>query len=831
MRFPYGISRLRNSYEQQNAAATVTNDKSQAPTPAAPPTLQFNIGTPDEKDIVPAFSKVQSPLSQEASLLGIVSSLQRERVSYVGIMATDVLDAVFLARFLRKTCPDVRIFLFDSDLLFARAEPNAAFEGILNITTYPLFGRNQHWTRTELKGVLPRRTAFANRYAEGEYNAARKQLWEMQAISHSMGEVLLDYRRPDRLYPQERRPPLWLTVLGRDGYWPVALLDKVAKQPEDADSSLESAPPQGNELPSEELHPEPPSHAWTLILAAVTVFAVVHCLYTWLVYLYPGASPTVSMALYRFLAAYPRDTAESVRAPIDADVRNSEAYRCPRLLLLVTTVLLCAEMVLAATGVPYVFRRGDKAFFDYWYFYVPVAAAVGLLATAGFITFRPGANRAVGWGAWVGALIFACAWWFPFLCYYKPERQAFFFAYRMAHPGNGVSPATPVLLFLGALFAWGFMLLSRRAGVPPPQVPQIGDIAELAATLNRGLAMVVSGRSLIPALAMVLLWGVFFRGLFRLRSVEALSYDLLILFLLAVSYGLLFAAWSQLLEAWKRFRQFLEALERHPMHKAFSRLPKELSALPLFQPEPQKVDLFTSARSSHTADALVAELESTPYAVSLGVHADAIRRFLRIAELQHAMLIQECPDFYGPVSAVSHQLEQTVLRTANDLVSWSQDKFWKDGDSSSLPEKEDSADRLQRERILAEEFIALRLVLYIRHVLRQMRSLLWFVVIDFVLIVLALSSYPFLSASLVTVLCIGSLLILGTGIALVFAQMDRDAVLSALSSTTPNEIGKPFYVRLASFGALPLLAVLATRFPSISQFLSGWVQPAIEALR
>ena len=121
--------------------------------------------------------------------------------------------------------------------------------------------------------------------------------------------------------------------------------------------------------------------------------------------------------------------------------------------------------------------------------------------------------------------------------------------------------------------------------------------------------------------------------------------------------------------------------------------------------------------------------------------------------------------------------------------------------------------------------------MYIRHVLRQMRSVLWFIVIDFVLTVLALSSYPFQSNRVVSVACVGILVILGAGMVVVLAQMDRNTVLSRLSDGTPHELGTSFYLRLTSFGALPLLTVLATQFPPIAQFLSGWVQPVLEALR
>ncbi|HWZ81140.1 MAG TPA: hypothetical protein VNW47_00865 [Terriglobales bacterium] len=39
-----------------------------------------------------------------------------------------------------------------------------------------------------------------------------------------------------------------------------------------------------------------------------------------------------------------------------------------------------------------------------------------------------------------------------------------------------------------------------------------------------------------------------------------------------------------------------------------------------------------------------------------------------------------------------------------------------------------------------------------------------------------------------------------------------------------------FRRRLVSYGALPLLTVLASQFPGIGRFLFPWVQPAIESL-
>jgi hypothetical protein len=63
-----------------------------------------------------------------------------------------------------------------------------------------------------------------------------------------------------------------------------------------------------------------------------------------------------------------------------------------------------------------------------------------------------------------------------------------------------------------------------------------------------------------------------------------------------------------------------------------------------------------------------------------------------------------------------------------------------------------------------------------------------------------------------------------------FAQMDRDAILSRLSGTEPGKLDRDFYYRVVSYGALPLLALLASQFPSIGRFLFSWLQPGLNAL-
>ena len=62
-------------------------------------------------------------------------------------------------------------------------------------------------------------------------------------------------------------------------------------------------------------------------------------------------------------------------------------------------------------------------------------------------------------------------------------------------------------------------------------------------------------------------------------------------------------------------------------------------------------------------------------------------------------------------------------------------------------------------------------------------------------------------------------LVAGATMGFVFAQMDRNAQLSRLSEASPNHFGVNFVYRMLSYGALPLLTLLASLVPDIGSFL------------
>jgi len=104
-------------------------------------------------------------------------------------------------------------------------------------------------------------------------------------------------------------------------------------------------------------------------------------------------------------------------------------------------------------------------------------------------------------------------------------------------------------------------------------------------------------------------------------------------------------------------------------------------------------------------------------------------------------------------------------------------------------------------------------------------------VVGVLLLILAISAYPFQPHSLL--LMFNSVVILlFVAIAFwAFIGMNRDLALSSLNGTKPGEItwDKQFLVRVAFYGLIPLLALLGAQFPeSVTQFIS-YILPATKS--
>ncbi len=226
--FPRNISTLRNATEN-DAHLPGFGDDSRPQFPRNGITFSLK-GDEHSSSDVPAYSKQQTPVSQESVLFSIGSLLKTNTVHYIGIVASDPLDLLFLSRYLHSACPNVRIFTLDSDLLFEHGSDSADYTGILAVTTSPLFPMNQLWTGSAGKSLH----TFASSNFEEIYNAETDLLLHLPGSpTNRRGEAdFRDYRDPfhERAGGQHT-PPLWLTTVARGGYQPLDVLYPADSKP------------------------------------------------------------------------------------------------------------------------------------------------------------------------------------------------------------------------------------------------------------------------------------------------------------------------------------------------------------------------------------------------------------------------------------------------------------------------------------------------------------------------------------------------------------------------------------------------------------------------
>jgi len=129
--------------------------------------------------------------------------------------------------------------------------------------------------------------------------------------------------------------------------------------------------------------------------------------------------------------------------------------------------------------------------------------------------------------------------------------------------------------------------------------------------------------------------------------------------------------------------------------------------------------------------------------------------------------------------------------------------------------------------LLAEEFLAIRYLSLIRAVLVNMGYLMRFVSTSFILGIVALNSYPFQPRREIDWMFTGLLFILGSGVVFVFAQMHRNSILNRITDSDASKLGGEFWVRLATFGAVPVLTWLAYQFPAVGGSILRMVQPGL----
>lgn len=918
LRFPRNISTLRNATETDTHLPGFGDDSKRPEMPHNGLTFSLK-GDEHASSDTPVFSKQQSPVAQESVLFSIGSMLKANVVHYVGVIASDPLDTLFLTRYLHSACPNLRIFTLESDLLFEHGSDSADYQGTLSVTSAPLFPMSQLWSGS--RGEL---YAFPSSNFEAIYNATNELLMHLPGsptYSSSTHKALVaadfrDFRDPFG-GPGKQTPPLWLTVAARTGFQPIAVLKPQESEFAAHDSAKNPrlvpqywpgwgysfglllcccllywfaiiwATPCGNRTlaifstKSDEPNPLPRAfylYAIGCSLSALlaiwmvvpgTIIAEQSAAWDWRTSLLAlqsfvlfslGASAVVST-----LAFTEKRHSQKGKDPVGQDLRVEAIPKLAKIPVTVRSSIAVFALYAFAIGQGLLPQsRGHALSHLTIYFWAGWFAIGANIATS----LRPlcdallksAPDQLASWRyRWRRIRRMPYIWatcalslatllivgYAVLTIFWRAGKQSdFLAACRSLDLTSGVSPLIPVSLLLISLMALAFVQLRRVAYYEDhyPGVPKFkGDLfcPELRTVVKtiRERTHLLSCHYAHVA-AYILLGAVLANCLLQPshQTFEDLGLETLILALSIASGFFLVLVWIRFLIIWSAFGEFLQQLERHPLRHVFSLLPRGFVWSPVWQGGGKK---RTHVAVTRSLECLLALKNHKP--INRGLRAAVQLRIEPFQKEVEKLLRKSAKRERAP--QIDHRrLENNLLIVAEQAAHHLESREWSLGGyevKSELLKKEDTKDALRvdpNDFIEAEpeticgELVAYRLLAFINYVLWQLDNLVSYLSLGFLLLAIALNSYTFRSSTIIDWILVAMFIIMTTGIVFVFAQADRDAILSRITGTEEGKLDRHFFTHLISYGALPALVLAATHFPTVGRFFFSWVKPALEAI-
>ncbi len=277
--FPLHISKLRGSYERRGLFHSRQN-----PALRTAEQLTVPFGELDNaRDLIEPQTPLFTTAVDELTLDQILTDINRQQIDKVGIVATDPLDTIFLAREVRRFRPDAQIFTTQGNLLYTHPEFISDLRGMIVGSTYPLFPSNQSWSYTYQRDQT--HAFFVSDNAQGVYNAVVGHLAEIFKRRSELRGVkepnFLEYGQP--FVPPHsgfNKPPIWISVVGYRGLYPLKVIRTKENQGEekyllDVRSLLSQPEPQPNALPDWEARHFAPlcTPAWRVLFWTVSALS------------------------------------------------------------------------------------------------------------------------------------------------------------------------------------------------------------------------------------------------------------------------------------------------------------------------------------------------------------------------------------------------------------------------------------------------------------------------------------------------------------------------------------------------------------------------------
>ncbi len=867
--YPRDMSALRAQYQKESIfssgessadhqAHAILQDGAEAEGPST-----------SSADTVPNFSGPVTPLAQESILYGVVADLRAHHPMYLILRCTNPLDYLFLTRFFHRTYPEGRIVIVGQDLLLSREVDTTEFRGVLGLANYPLVPGDQHWSLLIDDSTTPHaHRVFESHVAQGTYLAARYTFdpkatpTQTQPLSFARKPNLSGYTDPYWLHltgaPPDH-PPTWLSVVGRDGFWPIATLN-------------ETTTPRGD------LHTAPPSGMIKLVpgslrynLDPVTHRPLKPLPFSFPLSWYIFALGALLLLFYQLYGLYLHD-----RIPSSGlfSVFRPDTSTAQRILVSVSC-LVVVLILLEAVGVSMALPSG-QVLSDLHLFLIYTILAIALTFwLARFVHTRN--TKTVNTAYWTSFAVFVVAYCFIWFLIHLDTAVNLPLFYRMGHITSGVSPILPVLFLSIGFYLWswqamaGNLLMSGTRPLLPffnpagqPTTPPLFRISSVmdSQIVRMAQPLSLAHEILFPPL-IVVACSVFLsvRGLDLLTpllTLESHPYTVLINFSLLVAFFLSMVETARLFNTWSYLRKLLVALSDLRLRRTFAHIRAVPSTslwgvsgnVPRIQFEFFAQQLDAAVRLQKIIQDAAQQRDAPVHLQK--IHLDPIQglddavAYGQAFAQENADKLSNGPLWHHPICHPTNPSKQFIREIFSAAVSdvlhnillpaWEKETsslcidatpVAADGSKCKLPDMTLSPEPVAS----AEEFVCLHYISYIQNILARMRTMILSLACLFVAVCFAISFYPFVPRTQIAVWMMIDLVFITATVIYVYSGMERDATLSYIANSQPGKIGSVFWIKIAAFLAGPVIGVLTTQFPSIADSVLGWLQPGLDAFK
>jgi hypothetical protein len=765
----------------------------------------------------------------ELILSNILSTISRERIRYLGILSTDIRDQIFLAQEIRRHAPDVVLFTLTSDLIYTHTDVNLDFQGMLLVSTYPLFPRNQLWTYPFAGSDY--RHQFPNDSTQGVYNAA------LALLGHV--DQMLEYGIPyDYQSVPPRQPPVWLSAVGKNGIWPVRLLttDRYAV----SDYLLP-----GSSVKSEDV--KKISRGWfvspgtffilvclSIVLLLVSIVVLLKFPPNWLlrrqmkrvkrwrnkkIWLLNNLSDatlrenrplrrlylfafcvvvltlgfTINRIVVRLLICNPlMNTCDAELNPGTQHLVAFELFSLLIVLLLEAPILIAAWVLFKVTYPPTTSMRQRIGLLVNPIASVPLAILLLLVAYGSQVSFLEPPN-------------------------------ALFFYMRMLNPGNGLSPLLP-LIFVGAGGTLWLISNLRRLRLLEEFPAHYVYVDEKSLSKIEKAQHRIRELLICPSLYLRAQWHIlFFVGFpccyfFIYRLTPALEerpfYWLFGLTFVSAYIALSLSFWRLWLVWWST-RDLLRRIAAHPIQHAYQKLIKKFSRAPRLSFSNPSTNFSALEFSCDQARALILSesqlLASAPNLETRNNYRYVLKQLKScVLDAQEKTLEsdrEEANDNWSKALRLRSQAHG-LLSQASLIVVHLLKPHWSSRTAAPRNDK-------QNWFVLAEYFLAGRTAVFIHHLFLHLQNILFSVMAGLLLMLLAVSSYPFQPGDQLLLFNWAIILTVVVLSVLILVQINRNSIISLLAGINPGEVSwnQEFIMKLVIYGLVPILALIGAQFP------------------